>query len=178
VQINYGDFTWTPASTQIGPHTFTVKVCDNGSPVLCDQEEITVTVGKRATLLVYSGDASGQYSDSVTVKATLTDNGGGLLYQGTELGSKSVTFTIGSQSASATTGLNGLAETTITFNQAAGTPGGSSFGGDDLYLGSSDSDPFQVNQKMPHRVHGDSIGRRGNLTLGKRWDSVAAATGR
>jgi hypothetical protein len=113
----------------------------------------------------------------VTVKATLTDNGG-LLYQGIELGSKSVTFTIGSQSATATTGLNGIAETTITLNQAAGTPGvGSSFGGDDLYLGSSDSDPFQVTQENAYIEYtGESIAMIGtNLTLRATvWDSAAA----
>ena len=39
-----GAFTWTPTEAQVGEHTFTVKVCDDGSPVLCDEEEITVTV--------------------------------------------------------------------------------------------------------------------------------------
>jgi hypothetical protein len=40
-----GVFTWTPTEDQ-GPndYTFTVKVCDNGTPSLCDEEEITVTV--------------------------------------------------------------------------------------------------------------------------------------
>ena len=39
-----GIFTWTPTVAQVGDHTFTVKVCDDGSPVQCDEEEITVTV--------------------------------------------------------------------------------------------------------------------------------------
>ncbi|MEN6555381.1 MAG: Ig-like domain-containing protein, partial [Anaerolineaceae bacterium] len=40
-----GAFTWTPTEAQgPGEYTFTVKVCDNGDPVLCDEEEITVTV--------------------------------------------------------------------------------------------------------------------------------------
>jgi len=40
-----GVFTWTPTEAQgPGEYTFTVKVCDNGTPVLCDQEEIKVTV--------------------------------------------------------------------------------------------------------------------------------------
>jgi hypothetical protein len=54
---------------------------------------------------------------------------------------------------------------------------GSSFGGDDLYLGSSDSDPFQVNQENAYIEYtGDSIGRTGaNLTLQATvWDSAAA----
>ena len=71
-----GAFTWIPTSAQIGSATFTVRVTDNGTPNLYDEETITVTVGKRPTKLVYSGDSSGQYSDWVTVKATLTDDGG------------------------------------------------------------------------------------------------------
>ena len=40
-----GVFTWTPTEAQgPGEYTFTVKVCDNGTPVLCDEEEIKVTV--------------------------------------------------------------------------------------------------------------------------------------
>ena len=40
-----GAFTWTPAEDQ-GPGSYpvTVKVCDNGTPVKCDEEAITVTV--------------------------------------------------------------------------------------------------------------------------------------
>lgn len=42
---NAGVFSWTPSDLQSpGDYTFTVKVCDNGSPQLCDEEEITVTV--------------------------------------------------------------------------------------------------------------------------------------
>jgi len=42
-----GAFTWTPTEAQ-GPeeYTFTVKVCDNGSPSMCDEEQITVTVSE------------------------------------------------------------------------------------------------------------------------------------
>ena len=40
-----GVFTWTPAEAQgPGSYPFTVKVCDDGTPSLCDEEEITVTV--------------------------------------------------------------------------------------------------------------------------------------
>jgi len=42
-----GVFTWTPTEAQgTGSYTFTVKVCDNGTTPLCDDEEITVTVGE------------------------------------------------------------------------------------------------------------------------------------
>jgi Ca2+-binding RTX toxin-like protein len=40
-----GAFSWTPTEAQ-GPdsYTFTVQVCDDGTPILCDEETITVTV--------------------------------------------------------------------------------------------------------------------------------------
>ena len=42
-----GAFSWTPSETQgPGDHTFSVKVCDDGTPALCDQEEITITVNE------------------------------------------------------------------------------------------------------------------------------------
>jgi hypothetical protein len=42
-----GAFSWTPSEEQgPGDYTFTVKVCDDGTPSLCDEEEITVTVNE------------------------------------------------------------------------------------------------------------------------------------
>ena len=54
-------------------------VTDNGLGTLFDDEEIAVTVNKRPTMLTYSGDSTRQYSDTTVVKATLTDNGAGVL---------------------------------------------------------------------------------------------------
>jgi hypothetical protein len=47
IQAASGAFSWTPTSAQ-GPadYPFTVKVCDNGAPALCDEETITVTVNE------------------------------------------------------------------------------------------------------------------------------------
>ena len=40
-----GEFTWTPTELQgPGVYTFTLKVCDNGTPSLCDEQELTITV--------------------------------------------------------------------------------------------------------------------------------------
>jgi hypothetical protein len=49
INSSTGAFTWTPGVGQVGS-TFTVKVTDNGAPVLDDTESITVT-GKRPTTL-------------------------------------------------------------------------------------------------------------------------------
>lgn len=45
INASTGVFTWTPTEAQgPGEYTFTVKVCDNGTPVMCDDQEVTLTV--------------------------------------------------------------------------------------------------------------------------------------
>jgi len=45
IDATTGEFTWTPTELQgPGVYTFTVKVCDDGDPVLCDEQELTITV--------------------------------------------------------------------------------------------------------------------------------------
>ena len=39
-----GDFTWTPTAGQVGTHSVTVRVTDNGSPALFDEETFTINV--------------------------------------------------------------------------------------------------------------------------------------
>ncbi|MDO3416879.1 DUF4082 domain-containing protein, partial [Hymenobacter sp. BT770] len=41
-----GAFSWTPTAAQVGSFSFLVRVSDNGSPVLSDDEVITVTVAQ------------------------------------------------------------------------------------------------------------------------------------
>jgi hypothetical protein len=148
-----GVFTWTPTSSQIGTHKFKVKVTDDGSPDLSAEEEITVTVAKRDTTLVYSGDASGQYSDPVTVTATLTD-----ALTGDPIADKTITFTIGTQSKTATTIGTGVASTSITLTQPAGSYTVTSvFAGDSLYLPSSDSKTFTINKETATIVYTGDI---------------------
>ena len=56
-----------------------MRVTDNGLPALHDDRSITITVGKRASAIVYTGDGSEQYSDKQALTATLIDNGGGAM---------------------------------------------------------------------------------------------------
>ena len=45
IDAETGVFTWTPTEAQgPGVYTFTVKVCDNATPALCDEQEVTLTV--------------------------------------------------------------------------------------------------------------------------------------
>ncbi len=71
-----GAFTWTPTEAQgAGEYTFTVKVCDNGDPVLCDEEEITVTVTEVnvAPVLGAIGDKSVAEQTQLSFTAAATD---------------------------------------------------------------------------------------------------------
>lgn len=142
IDTENGDFSWTPTSAQIGKHTFKIKVTDNGTPNLSAEGPVEITVSKRATKLEYSGAASGQYSDPATVKATLTDT------DGNALPGLSVSFTIGTQSTSATTNSNGLACGSITLNQKPDNyQVVSSFAGNDQYSASGDSDAFCIRKE-------------------------------
>ncbi|MDQ3755016.1 MAG: cadherin repeat domain-containing protein, partial [Acidobacteriota bacterium] len=134
-----GAFTWTPTSAQLGTHTITVLVTDNGTPSLSDSETITVTVGRRPAALTYTGAVEGQYSDTVTLKAILTDNGGGSL-QGQPVVGRTLAFALGTQAAAGVTAANGEAMAAVMLNQPSGVKSGSvAFGdaGDPLYLTSS-----------------------------------------
>ena len=146
IHMNTGAFSWIPTSVQLGSHMFRVRVTDNGSPSLFDEETITVGVGLRPTQLVYSGDLSGHNSPPITLKATLTDNGGETM-QGSLISGRTVSFTLGSQSASAVTDGAGIASTTLLLNQAAGSYSiNSLFAGDMIYLTTSDADTFSIAQ--------------------------------
>jgi hypothetical protein len=48
INASSGVFTWTPTAT--GSYTFKVRVTDNGTPVLFDEEQITVTVSATFSL--------------------------------------------------------------------------------------------------------------------------------
>ena len=92
------------------------------------------------TAITYSGATSGEYSDPVALSATLKD------YFGNALVSYSLTFTIGSQSVSATTGAGGVASTTLVLNQAKGSYSVVvNFAGDFTYTASSSTTPFTIN---------------------------------
>jgi hypothetical protein len=70
-----GAFTWTPSAT--GTFTFKVRVTDNGSPVLYDEEQITVTVTTAAlttiTVAAPALVANAELTDT-NLKSTLFPN--------------------------------------------------------------------------------------------------------
>ena len=150
INVSTGVFSWTPTEAQgPGTYSFTVKVTDNGSPNLSDEESITVTVTKRTTRLVYGGASIVQYSDPINLSATLYDITN--VTPVTVIGLKPIDFAIGSQSTNPDpiTNSSGIASTTLVITQA---PGGytvtTSYKGDDSYFASYDSgDPVTVNRE-------------------------------
>jgi hypothetical protein len=132
----------SPSHTYAEPGSYTaaLRVSDEDGGI--DSIRTTsVTVGKHPTALTYSGDSTKQYSDVATLKATLLDGSTGIP-------GKTIAFTVGSQTATATTDANGVATTTLKIDQVVGAPGvKSSFVGDGYYGASSDSDSFTVTKE-------------------------------
>lgn len=139
VETSPGSFSvaWTPTREQIGRHLFTVRATDGNG--LFDDESFTFTVTKRSTSLTYTGATVGQHSDPVEVSATLVDPAGAPVTGAT------LTFAIGTRSASNVTGPSGSAATTIVLGDPAGTSSVSvTFAGDAAYVASASADPFTI----------------------------------
>jgi IPT/TIG domain-containing protein/Big-like domain-containing protein len=98
---------------------------------------------KIPTTTKYTGPTSGDYNDSVTLSAKLTNN---LNSQG--VSGKTLNFTLGAESCSGTTNGSGIASCSVT---PLDVPGGYtvsvSFAGDSVYDPSSDSTAFTVNRE-------------------------------
>ncbi len=122
---------------QPGTYTATLTVRDKDGGQDSDTRQIIVT--KRGTTIGYTGPLSSLPSKSVTLTASLTD-GYGQAVQG-----RSVHFTLGAQSADATTNASGIATVTIKLSQKKGSyPLGVSFAGDSKYVSSSSSGTFVI----------------------------------
>ena len=101
------------------------------------------TVNQIATTVTYTGPASGDYNDSVSLSATLTNSS-----DNTGVANETLNFSLGAESCSATTNSNGNASCSVTPLDSPGSySAGVSFAGDATYLGSSSSAPFTLNQE-------------------------------
>jgi hypothetical protein len=104
-----------------------------------------------ATTLSYGGATTGVYDDAVTLSAQLVSQPGSGGVSG-----RSVGFTLGSQSCSATTDASGDASCSVTLTQAPGDyTVTASFTGDAVYSASSSgTEPFTVNQAPTKTSYG------------------------
>ncbi len=131
-----GTFTWTPTAAQLGATTITVRATDG---LLAGTRPFSVTVTPQAPAITYTGATSGQYSDDASVSAALRDGAG------VGLPGRSVTFTIGSQTVSATTNGSGVASTSIELTDSAGPWTAQTFFAGDAGFGAvSSSTPFTI----------------------------------
>jgi len=95
--------------------------------------------GAPVTSLVYSGPATADFNDSLTLAATLTD------VWGNPLADSGVTFGLGSQTCSAVTGVNGNAACSLVPTAAAGNLTLSiSYAGNDQFQARTTSVPFVI----------------------------------
>jgi len=144
-----------------GNYNLTVSVARLGKH---DAASTTVpyVVERRPTLLVYTGSVNAQYSDPAALSAVLTDK-----LNGTPLPGMTISFNLGSQSASGVTDVSGIASAVIILNQPAGdVTVDSAFAGDANYLPSSDSDPFRIDKETLSFVYtGDTLVALGNTPL-------------
>jgi hypothetical protein len=103
----------------------------------------TVKINKRPTTLVYTGDGSEQYSDQQVLTAILKD------FTGVVLSGKTISFVIGTQSASNATDVNGIATANLILRQdpAPTYTVKSNFAGDPVFMQSSDEDAFDITQE-------------------------------
>jgi hypothetical protein len=97
-----------------------------------------------ATTTTYTGAASGQYSDPLTLSGVLQDSS---TTPFVPVAGKQLDFTLGSQLASASpTDATGTASTSLVLTQKPGSASTveTGFAGDDAYAASTDSDPFAI----------------------------------
>lgn len=136
-----GTFSWTPTSSQIGSFPVTVRATDPGA--LHDDETFQANVTKRTTTISYSGATSGQHTDPVVVSANLTD------FDGNPITGRTLNFSIGSKSTTATTNASGFGGGSITLTDPAGSASvTTAFSGDSLYSGSIILVPFTIEKEF------------------------------
>lgn len=114
------------------PGTYAVEVTATDKDGGADSATTSVTIAKRPTSLVYSGDIQAKPNHYATLQANLTD------ILGQAVVDRTVDFTVGSQSASAQTDGSGDATTSLKLQQKPDSyPLSASFAGDALYEASA-----------------------------------------
>ena len=102
--------------------------------------EFFLRVDKEATVVVYSGVTSSRTGQTVALQAQLKDD------DGNAISGKSLSFTLGTQSAGAVTGAGGVGQANLALTQPEGTyTVATAFAGDTYYAAASDFDPFLIN---------------------------------
>lgn len=118
-----------------GVYSAVLTACD--PEPACNSSTTHVNVVKRGTTLTYTGPNTANSSKTVALSATLVDD------LGQPVAGRSVQFTLGTQSISATTNSSGVASATIKLNQKHGTyTVSAAYAGDAKYISGNDSRTF------------------------------------
>jgi hypothetical protein len=120
-----------------GNYTATLTSCDPESA--CGTSTMHVVVVQRTTTVTYTGPNKSQPSKNVTLSASLVDD------QSQAVAGKLITFTLGTQTITATTNSSGVASATIKLNQKQNSyTVTAAFAGDTKYVGNTQSGTFQI----------------------------------
>jgi len=135
-----------------GEYICILTVLDDDGGVGSGDMQITVTT--RATELEYIGDLSAQYSDYINLKAQLNDS-----ENFNPLPDKTINFILGTQTATATTGPDGIATTSFKLDQPAGSYDiKAEFAGDESYSPDNDTKAMQISREDAEITYtGDTI---------------------
>ncbi len=135
--------TCTATVTPGIPTTLKLAISDSGDDIYDSAVFLqagSITSGAENTVTTYTGDASGQYSDPVTLSATVTEDDGT-----TPVAGATVNFQLGTQSTSAVTNAAGVASAPLVLDQPAQTTTvTATYAGSGTLGGSSDTDPFAI----------------------------------
>lgn len=131
-----------------GTYTATFRVTDSYGGMGTDSADVTIS--KEAAKVVCSGSTSGHTQDKVTFGATLT----GINTKYGDLGNKTITWTIGTQTVSTITDTSGYAEAEVILTQLPGPYSvEASFNGDDYYFPASGSVSFEIQKEILDLVY-------------------------
>jgi hypothetical protein len=144
---NFGDGSPSASGGPTATHTYALPGTYAAVLTACDPENACTTdvtnvvVSQRATTTTYTGPNKSTPSKNVTLSATVVDD------HGQAVAGRTVDFTLGTQSISATTDASGVASATIKLNQKHGTyTATATFAppATDKYTGSTDSQTFTI----------------------------------
>jgi hypothetical protein len=141
------NLTYTPAAGYSGPDAFTFQVSD-GTRTASAPISIAVggVVSDFPTATDYTGAATVQYSDVAALSATLLNTA---TDPGTPLAGQPVDFTVGTQEATDSTDVTGLAEKSLQVLQQPGSVSEveAAFAGATGFLPSNATSPFSVTKE-------------------------------
>ena len=136
-------YTLNLAVVPISMNGYKFRCVVTGLCSIATSNTATLTVSKRPTIITYTGDNSEQYSDQQKLTAVLKDQ-----LNSAVLSSKTISFTIGTQSATGITNTSGMAATILMMYQNVGSYNVvSSFAGDATYDVSSATNPFSITKE-------------------------------